>query len=56
MGQKNITIVINLFSIQATHTYGMIHVNDLHSQLLICNTSKGAVKEILQVTELKVEL
>lgn len=46
MGQKIVTLVIHPFSIQATHTYGMIHVND-YSQLLTCNTSKGAVKEIL---------
>jgi len=46
MGQKIITLVIHLFSIQATHAYGMLHVND-YNQLLMCNTSKGAVKEIL---------
>jgi hypothetical protein len=46
MGQKIVTLVIHLFSIQATHTYGMTHVHDLQSQLLTYNTSKGAVKEI----------
>ena len=52
MGQKIITLISHLFRTQATQTYGLIHVSDVHSQLLTYNISKGAIKKILEVTEL----